>query len=217
MNIILLGPSGSGKGTQAELLSKKFNLIHFSTGEFLREVAKSRPDINEWINKKGQLVPDEITFGLVKEHFEGKKVFDGILFDGYPRSISQWHLLKRWFKEIGSPMPIALLINISDSEIVKRLSARREDPLTGKIYNLITDPPPPSVDKDSLVVRADDQPEKVQTRVNWYKDSVMPLVKELETEGILTSVDGERPIEVIFNDLVRIIEEKGGSGGQVNN
>jgi len=93
MNIILLGPQGSGKGTQAEILSKEFNLYHFDMGKYLRDIAESDPSMNEVINKEGALLPDEQVFNIMKAHFEEKGQFDNILFEGYPRSKKQYQLL----------------------------------------------------------------------------------------------------------------------------
>lgn len=210
MNIIILGPSGSGKGTQAKLICKELGLNCVSMGAILRNAAKNRPDINERINKKGELVPDEITFSVLKDYLEGRKIFDGILFDGYPRSVKQYNLLKSWIGKRGGRLDLALLLQISDEESVRRLSARRIDKKTGEIYNLITEPPPQSVLSANLIQRDDDKPEAIRKRLQWYKDTTNPLTRVLKEEGILIEIDGERPVKTIFEDTMRKLKAKDG-------
>ena len=203
MNIIILGPLGSGKGTQARFLAERLNLFYFETGKFLRELAKSNPSIDERINKKGELVPDKEMFSLLTKHLEDKAPGrENLLLEGYPRSVKQYELLKGWLAEKGQKIDKAILLEISEKESVRRISARRIDRKTGKIYNLITNPPDLNVDRKNLYQRPDDKPEAIKKRLTWYKDSVLPLVGVFEKEGILEKVDGERPIKVIFEDIM---------------
>lgn len=211
MNIIIFGPQGSGKGTQAELLAKKLNLFYFESGKFLREVAKTDPSIDERINKKGELVPDEETFLLVSKFWE-EKVPDGqnMIIDGYPRSVRQLELFEEWLKERGSKIDKAILLEVSRGTSTKRLSARRTCEKCGKVYNLITNPPP----KDGcpcggeLIQREDDKPEQIEKRLSKYDEMTKPMIGILEKQGILERVDGERKIEVISEDIISRLETK---------
>jgi adenylate kinase len=207
MNILLLGPQGSGKGTQAALIVKNFDLYYVETGELLREAAKTDSQIDMIVNQKGELVPDKTTFSIVtkklnKEHPER----DGILFEGYPRSLTQYEMLKEWLGQLGKRIDLAILIDVSEEVSIKRLSGRRIDPVTGKIYNLLTEPPPPEVDVNSLVQREDDKPDAIRERLKLYREVTQPLLEELDAVGILRTVGGERPIEVIYDEIARVVK-----------
>lgn len=203
MNIIILGPLGSGKGTQARLIAEKLNLYYFESGKFLRKLAKSDSSIDERINKKGELFPDEEMFSLLSKHVESKSpTRENLLLEGYPRSVKQYELLKEWLAEKSQQIDWAILLEISEKESLRRTLARKIDRKTGKIYNLITNPPGPDVDTKNLYRRPDDKPEAIRKRLDWFKNSVLPLVDVLKKEGILEKVDGERPIETIFEDIL---------------
>lgn len=205
MNIILLGPQGSGKGTQAELLVKEFGLYYIDAGEILREAAKSNPTIDRLVNKEGKLLPDDITFRLISDKLEAERPQrDNILFDGFPRSIAQYDLLNNWLAQLAKKIDLAILIDVSEEVSVKRLSGRRMDPVTGKIYNLVTEPIPPGVDVGKLVQREDDKPEAIKERLREYREVTQPLIDKLNAAGILTTVGGERPVEVIYQEIAGI-------------
>ncbi|RLC30385.1 hypothetical protein DRH13_04405 [Candidatus Woesebacteria bacterium] len=203
MNIIVLGPLGSGKGTQARLIAEKLNLFYFEAGKFLRELAKSDSSIDERINKKGELLPDEEMFSLLTKHIEDKNpTKENLLLEGYPRSVKQYELLKEWLAKESQQIDKAIFLEISEKESIRRTSARKIDRKTGKIYNLITNPPGSDVDTKDLYQRPDDKPGAIKKRLDWFKDSVLPMVDIFEKEGILERVDGERPIETIFKDIL---------------
>ncbi|RLC32886.1 adenylate kinase [Candidatus Woesebacteria bacterium] len=205
MNIIILGPQGSGKGTQAKLLAKKLDLLLFETGKFLRELAKTDKSIDERINKRGELLPDEEVFSLVSNHLNEKApTAKNILLDGYPRSVKQYELLEDWLKQKDAKIDKAILLEISEKESIRRLSARRTCNKCGQIYNLITNLPPADGCPcgGSLTQREDDMPESIKKRLAAYNKVTKPLVKRLESQGILEKVDGERPIETIFKDIL---------------
>ena len=207
MNIMVLGPLGSGKGTQARLIAKELNLFYFESGKFLRELAKSDSSIDERINKKGELLPDEEMFSLLTKHIEDKNpARENLLLEGYPRSIKQYELLKEWLTEKSQQIDKAIFLEISEKEVMRRTSARRIDRKTGEIYNLITNPPSQDVDTKNLYQRPDDKPEAIKKRIDWFKDSVLPLVDVLEKEGILEKVNGERPIKIILEDILSRLE-----------
>lgn len=206
MNIIILGPQGSGKGTQGELLAKHFNFYYLSTGQMFREMAKTRRDIAETINSGG-LLPDDEVIKEVTTFLEQKGILDNMIIDGTPRSLYQYKKLRDWFAKNGKKIDIAFFLSIDDQEIIKRLSARRVDSKTGHTYNLVTNPPPASVSPDDLVQRADDHPDALATRFKAYHEMVEPLVQALREDGSLIEVDGMRPIEDIQSDLVSIVKK----------
>lgn len=202
MNIIILGPQGSGKGTQAKLLADEFGLYYFESGKFLRKLAKEDERIDQIINKEGRLIPDDEIFSYVKKELNQKDPdLDGMILDGYPRSVKQYKLLTDWLEENGEDIDYAIFLDISEKETIRRLSARRMDEETGNIYNLITNPPPEDLDAEKLVQRPDDKPEAIKTRLEQYNEQTQPLINLLREKGILMEVDGERPIDVVFKDI----------------
>lgn len=206
MNIIILGPQGSGKGTQANLLAKKLNLFYFDMGEFLREESKNNPVLDEIVNKKGGFVPEEMSTPLALKYIESKvPERDGIVFDGVPRSRKQNSILGEWLKEKGKKIDRVILLEVSEEVSINRLSARRMCRACGKIYNLITEPPP-TPNKCScggeLYQREDDYPEAIKKRLSWYRELTQLLLEDYESKGILVKVNGEKPIDEIFNDIV---------------
>jgi adenylate kinase len=207
MNIIILGPQGSGKGTQAKLLAENFNLYYFEAGAFLRKLAKKDERIDQIINKKGEMIDDQEMFSYVKKDLEeNNPKGDGIIFDGYPRSTKQYELLIAWLDERGEDIDYAFFLDIDEKESIRRLSARRMDRKTGKIYNLITNPPKEDVDPQNLTQRPDDKPEAISRRLQEYKEQTQPLVELLRDKGVLIEIDGKRPIKVIYQDLINKIE-----------
>jgi adenylate kinase len=209
MNIIILGPQGSGKGTQAKLLSDKFGLTVAEAGRLIRKASKSDPKISEIINKKGQLIPAEDAFRLIAGFIEKKDPeVNNFLLDGYPRSIKQYELLKAWLKKKNTKIDLVIFLNISGKETVKRLSARRVCEQCGTNYNLITNPPPKGDCEcgGKLIQREDDKPQAIKKRLAEYKKRTEPVISMFRNEGILEEVDGERPIETIFEDLLKIIK-----------
>ena len=212
MNIILLGPQGSGKGTQAALLVRSFNLYYFEMGGVLRDEAKRNPEIDEKINKKGELLPDEEVFSILVSNLNREAPGrDQILFDGFPRSVAQYQMLKDWLAEAGKKIDLAILIKISEAESVRRLSARRICRKCGKIWNLVTTPIPPSENLCScggeLYQSEDDKPEAIKERLSLYQKVTGPLLEMLDSEGKLVGVGGERPVDEIFEEISKDIQK----------
>jgi len=210
MNIVLLGPQGSGKGTQAEILVKEFNFYYFEMGQFLRDLAKKDPIIYEYQNKKGKLVPDDIFFFGIKELLGYKvKIGNNLLLDGFPRSISQYETLNNWFNEFGVRVDLVLFINISEELTIERLSNRRKCVVCGKIWNLKTAPIPPTPNKcecgGELMQRDDDKPEQIKLRLAEYRKNTEPLLDIFKKEGVLKEIDGSQPIDIIAKELENLV------------
>ena len=204
MNILLLGTPASGKGTQAELLEKKFGFYHFSTGQTLRKIKDQDPEISAIMNK-GDLIPDDKVLQVVEDFLTTNNLFDNLIVDGTPRNRYQYDRLKGFFSQHGTKIDMAVNMTISDEEVVKRLTARREDPKTGEVYNLITNPPGPEVNISDLIHRDDDKEEAVKERLKVQKIP-SDLISALREDGILYEVGGERPIDDIFQDIVQKVE-----------
>jgi adenylate kinase len=201
MIIILLGPPASGKGTQGEMLAEKKGLIYISTGQMLRDLAERKPEFKTVLNK-GLLFPDGIVILALEELLEEKGTFDQLIIDGTPRSVGQYELLKDFFAKKGTEITDAVFIDISKDEAVKRITSRRQDKTTGKVYNLLTNPPGPEVDPLNLILREDDSEEVMKKRFDEYQKDTEPLVDHLEKEGILIKINGERPIDLILEEIV---------------
>lgn len=201
MIILMMGPQGSGKGTQAKLLAQKLGYFYFDLGAHLRKIAQDDPRIDEIVNKIGALVPDAEIFEIVTNFLSQRGLYDNLILDGYPRSVAQYRLLKDWLAAHNSGINKAIFLRVSDEVSVRRLSARRIDERTGKIYNLLTNPPGPEVDQSKLVQREDDKPEAIAKRLSYYHQTTQPLVELLRKEGLLIEVDGEQSIEAIQKEI----------------
>jgi len=207
MNIILLGPQGSGKGTQAELLAEEFGFNHFEAGKILRSIASSNNPKAAAVKLAidgGGLVPDElirlIAWDFISKHTPAK----GFLFDGYPRSVDQYEHLKDMLARSGQKIDWVINLEIPESETIHRLSARRTCNKCGEVYNLITNPPPGSKCKcgGELVQRDDDKPEAIQRRLTIYRSQTHPVFERAVAEGIGIEIDGLRSITVIHQDIL---------------
>lgn len=209
MNIIFFGPQGSGKGTQARLVYEKYGFFYFESGAYLRRLGEEHPEIKA-IMDAGKLVPDEEFTSYLTAYLDEQNLYDDILFDGFPRTLEQYNFLKNWLNDKKVSIDLGIVIQISEKETIKRLSSRRMDPETGKIYNLITDKPPANVDVSKLIQRDDDRPDAILKRLGWYKDRVVPLINHLKGITKVVEINGERPIDEIQKDIVTEIENMKG-------
>lgn len=206
MNILLIGPQGSGKGTQARILCEKFNFFYFESGAYLRRIAEEHPDLKTWL-AEGKLVPDKEMTSYLTAFLDSKNLYDDVVFDGFPRTIEQYNFLKDWLKDKKVKIDLVIDLEISEEETVRRLSARRQDPQTGKIYNLITDPPPDEVDQSKLLQRDDDKPEAIKKRLSLFKEKTEPLIVELKKDAKVEKINGEQPIDKIASDIENLVKE----------
>jgi adenylate kinase len=204
LNLILLGPPGAGKGTQAERLREDFDLAYIATGEMLRKAVADGTELGkkakEYMNN-GDLVPDEVIIGVILEEVESEAAQDGFLLDGFPRTVDQANALDEALARLDRKLTAVLLIEAPDDEVVRRLSGRRICVQSEHVYNIHTDPPKHDevCDQDGsrLIQREDDREETVRNRLGAYHRQTSPLVKFYEERDLLKRFDGTRsPTEV---------------------
>lgn len=192
MRMILFGPPGAGKGTQAARLLERFQVAHLSTGDMLRAAVKARSELGqaaEGYMKRGELVPDQLVCDLVVERLAQPDCARGFMLDGFPRTVPQAEALGRTLEKAGITLDLVLVLEVPDELIVERITGRRSDPETGAIYHLKFNPPPPEV-APRVVQRADDTEEACRTRLAKYHAETTPVLPYFEALGIVRRVDG---------------------------
>ena len=203
LNLILLGPPGAGKGTQAERLQQDFDLAYIATGDMLRAAVAEGTELGKKAKEymdRGELVPDDIIIGVILERVKGDEARDGFLLDGFPRTIAQAEALDQALAKLGRKLTAVLLVDVPDDEIIRRLSGRRVSK-SGRVYHVEFDPPKHEgrcdVDGSPLVQREDDKPETIRKRLDVYHRQTAPLVQYYEERSLLRRFDGTRsPTEV---------------------
>lgn len=208
MKLTLLGAPGAGKGTQAEILSKKLGIPTISTGNILRAAMKNGTSVGlaakSYIDK-GALVPDSVIIDIVKERLAESDCANGFILDGMPRTIPQAEALLA----NGIELDAVLSLEIDDEAIVQRMGGRRTCPCCGATYHIVSNPPKTEGKCDScgseLTVRADDKPETVRDRLNVYHEQTEPLKGFYENLGLLRSVDNVGSIEDISREIFRVL------------
>jgi adenylate kinase len=209
LNLVLLGPPGAGKGTQAERLVQDFGLPYYSTGIILREAVAEESELGKEAKEymeRGELVPDELISRAVAERFDSGEADNGFLLDGFPRTIGQAEVLDEILEGRGHKLTSVLLIDVPDDEVVRRLSGRRTCAQGGHVYHMEFDPPKNDgvCDQDGsrLIQRDDDKPETVRKRLAVYHDQTEPLIDWYQDKDLLVRFDGTRsPDEV--HDRIR--------------
>lgn len=192
MRMILVGPPGAGKGTQAQFLVEQFHVTHLSSGDMLRSAVAEQTELGleaDRYMKAGQLVPDQTVIGMVLERIAKPDCANGFLLDGFPRTQPQAQALDEALKNAGVTLDAVLLIEVPDSLIEERITGRRSDPVTGTIYHMTFSPPPEDI-LDRLVHRKDDTVEACRARLEKYHSETAPIVPYYEDLGILVRVDG---------------------------
>jgi adenylate kinase len=199
LNLILLGPPGAGKGTQAQRLVDDFDLPYYATGDILRQAVKDETDVGKEAKEymdRGDLVPDELICKVVMERVDSKEAEDGFLLDGFPRNVHQAGVLEEALERRGRRLTAALQIEAPDEEVIRRLSGRRICVKNQHLYHVDFDPPKREgvCDQDGsrLIQRDDDKPETVKKRLDVYHEQTSPLAEHYEREGLLRRFDGTR-------------------------
>ncbi len=203
LNLILLGPPGAGKGTQAERLTEDFGLPYFATGDILRAAVAEGTELGlkaKGYMDAGELVPDDVIIGVILEALEADEASDGFLLDGFPRTVPQADALGAALEKVGRALTAVLLIDVPDGEIERRISGRRVS-RSGRVYHVEFDPPKHpdrcDIDGSPLIQRDDDKPETIRKRLAVYHAQTEPLVQYYEDRDLLRRFDGTRtPTEV---------------------
>jgi adenylate kinase len=210
LNLILLGPPGSGKGTQGETLQTDLELPYYATGDILRAAVRDGTEIGKQAKEymdRGDFVPDDVMVGVIAERIDQPEAADGFILDGFPRTIAQAEALDAKMGELGRELTAVILIEVSEEEIVRRLSGRRTCP-NGHVFHVEFDPPEKEgvcdVCGQALQTREDDKPEVVRHRLGQYEEKTKPLIDYYEQRGLLERVNGEQaPDEV--GDQIRAL------------
>jgi adenylate kinase len=205
MDLILLGAPGAGKGTQGALLAERLGTPKIATGDMLRDAVRAGTDLGRQAKgfmDAGELVPDAVILGMVRERLEQPDAARGAIFDGYPRNAAQAQSLDEMLAGIGRKIDAVVYLEVDDDDIVRRMSGRRTDPETGLVYHVEHNPPPAQV-APRCVIRPDDVEETVRNRLEVYRRNTAPLVEHYRAAGVpVHTLDGGRAIDAVQADIV---------------
>ena len=212
MNLILLGPPGAGKGTQAKMMIDKYHIPQISTGDILRAALKERTPLGlkakEYMDK-GLLVPDEVVIDIIRERLKEKDCQNGYILDGFPRTVAQAEALDKVLSAMNSGIDHVISIEVDKGELVKRLTGRRTCRQCGRGYHVIFDPP---LNKDlcdkcqgELYQRDDDNEDTVRNRLDVYESQTFPLIQYYKEKDLIRSIDGQGGIQQIFYRIVKVL------------
>lgn len=214
MNIIIMGLPGAGKGTQAAKIIKKHSIPHISTGDMFRLAIKNETDLGKQAKEfmdQGELVPDEVTIGIVKERLSQSDAKGGFLLDGFPRTVEQAEALNKIMEELGSQIDQTIYVEVPEEELMNRLTGRRICETCGATYHLVFNPPKTEgicdLDGGKLYQREDDNPETVQNRLEVNVKQTAPLLDFYKELGVLSTVDGSKDIEEVFKEIDEILND----------
>ena len=213
MHILLMGPPGAGKGTQAAELVKEFDIPHISTGDMFRAAVKEGTELGKQAKAcmdAGKLVPDSVTIGIVRERLAKDDCKKGFILDGFPRTVEQADALKGILKDLGLTLTRVLNISVPAEDLIERAVGRRICKKCGATYHTKFNPPKKEgicdVCGSELFQRADDTAETMKNRLSVYEASTKPLIDYYKAAGVYTEVDGRQPIEKVTQDLIEVLK-----------
>ncbi|HFI0344077.1 TPA: adenylate kinase [Streptococcus suis] len=211
MNLLIMGLPGAGKGTQAAKIVEKFNVAHISTGDMFRAAMANQTEMGVLAKSyidKGDLVPDEVTNGIVKERLVQDDIKEkGFLLDGYPRTIEQAHALDANLAELGIELQGVINIEIDPSKLVERLSGRIIHKETGETFHKIFNPPVGDYKEEDFYQREDDKPESVQRRLEVNIAQGQPIIDHYRAKGLVHDIEGDQDIELVFQAIDDVLSK----------
>jgi adenylate kinase len=212
LNLVLLGPPGSGKGTQGERLNEDLRLPYYATGDILRAAVRDETELGRAAQEymdRGDLVPDEVIVGVIVERIDSSEARDGFILDGFPRTTPQAEALDAKLSELGRAVSGVLLIDVADDEVVRRLGGRRTCEANGHVFHVEFEPPQREgvcdIDGSPLIVRDDDKPEVIRKRLATYHEKTKPLVSYYDDRGVLRRIAGEAPPDEVAEQVRRTL------------
>lgn len=213
MNLILLGAPGAGKGTQAKNIVNKYGIPQIATGDMLREAVKKGTDLGKKAKEymdKGELLPDEIVIGIVKDRLKEDDAQKGFILDGFPRTINQAEELDKILPELGMELDAVINVAVPEDEVVRRIVNRRSCKDCGAVYHLVYQPPKEEGKCDycggELYQRDDDKEETVRDRYNVYREQTEPLIEYYSKQDLVKNVDGTKDIDEVTKDVMDILD-----------
>lgn len=212
LNLVLLGPPGSGKGTQGERLQEDLELPYYATGDILRAAVREGTELGKAAKDymdRGDLVPDEVIVGMIGERIDSSEAADGFILDGFPRTAPQAEALAAKLGELSRELTAVLLIDVSDEEVVRRLGGRRTCVENGHVFHLEFNPPKQEgvcdVDGSELIVRDDDKPEVIRHRLEQYHEKTAPLIEHYDSQSLLRQIDGAAVPDAVADEIQRTL------------
>jgi adenylate kinase len=213
MRLVLVGAPGAGKGTQAKFVAKHFSVPAISTGDIFRANIAAKTELGREAKRymdAGDLVPDEVTIGIVRDRLSQDDTASGFLLDGFPRTLAQAEALRDMLDDLGTPLDVVLELQIDDDEVVRRLSGRRTCRQCGHVWHLEFDPPEKEgicdIDGGELFQRDDDQPETIRRRLEVYTEQTEPLVGFYENAGLLRSITAQGAVDEITERAIAALD-----------
>jgi adenylate kinase len=212
LNLVLLGPPGSGKGTQGERLQEDLRLPYYATGDILRAAVRDETELGRSAKEymdRGDLVPDEVIVGVIAERIASAEALDGFILDGFPRTTPQAEALDAKLEQLGRKVNAVLLIDVGDDAVIQRLGGRRTCEQNGHVFHVDFNPPEREgicdLDGSPLIVRDDDEPEVIRNRLDQYHAKTEPLVDYYDQRSVLRRIAGETSPDEVAEEIRRTL------------